>query len=220
VRRTLLLALSLSAAGAIRLQGQDSTHVRLDIGLTADSEAGGFRLPLVRTRALLKDDRWLAMLESGFPVRMHYRLELWRNRDGWFDAMDRDREWDVVVRHEPLLDQYTVTRLVGRQQRENRYATLEGLGATLGSAYQVALTPASDGRLYYVATLEVTTLSDSDLQELERFLKGDLTPAAGGTENAGGAMGRGATRMVLKLAGLPSISVQGKSAQFDVRSGR
>ena len=111
---------------------------------------------------------------------MHYRIELWRNRDGWFDAMDREGEWDVVVRHEPLLDQYTVTRLVGRQQRENRYATLEALGATLGSAYQVTLTAASDGRLYYVATLEVTTLSDSDLQELERFLKGDLTPAAAG----------------------------------------
>jgi len=217
VRRTLLLALCLSAAGAIRLQGQDSARVHLEIGLAAADSALSFRLPLVRTRSLLKDDRWLSMLASGFPVRMHYRLELWRTRDGWFDAMDREREWDVVVRHEPLLDQYTVTRLVGRQQRENRYATLEALGATLASAYQVAIAPENDGRLYYVATLEVTTLSDSDLQELERFLKGDLTPAAGGTENAGGAMGRGATRLVLKLAGLPSITVQGKSEKFELR---
>ena len=220
MRRTLLLALFLSAGGAIPLHSQDSARVRLEIGLAADSAATGFRLPLVRTRSLLQDDRWMAMLESGFPVRMHYRLELWRGRDGWFDAMDREQEWDVVVRHEPLLDQYTVTRLVGRQQRENRYATLEGLGATLGSAYRVAIAPSNGGRLYYVVTLEVTTLSDSDLQELERFLKGDLTPAAGGDNNVGTAVGRGATRLVLKLAGLPSLSVQGKSAKFEVRSAR
>jgi hypothetical protein len=220
VRRTLLPALLLCATIALPARGQDSTRVLLEIGLAPDSATSGFRLPLVRTRSLLQDDRWEAMLESGFPVRMHYRLELWRGRDGWFDAMDREVEWDVVVRHEPLLDQYTVTRLIGRQQRENRYATLAGLGATLGSAYRVAITPASDGRLYYVATLEVTTLSDSDLQELERFLKGDLPPAAGGTDNVGGAVGRGATRLVLKLAGLPSLTVQGKSEKFEVRSGR
>lgn len=220
MRRTLTLAVLLFASGAIPLRGQDSARVSLAIGLAGDSASNGFRLPLVRTRSLFQDDRWMGMLESGFPVRMHYRVELWRSRDGWFDAMDRDVEWDVVVRHEPLLDQYTVTRLVGRQQRESRYATLEALGATLASAYRVAIAAGSDGRLYYVATLEVTTLSDSDLQELERFLKGDLTPAAGGDDNVGGAVGRGATRLVLKLAGLPSLTVQGKSVKFEVRSGR
>jgi len=220
VRRTLLPALALCAVLALPLQGQDSTRVRLDIGLAPDTAASGFRLPLVRTRSLRQDDRWAAMLESGFPVRMHYRLELWRGRDGWFDAMDHEVEWDVVVRHEPLLDQYTVTRLIGRQQRENRYATLEGLGATLGSAYRVTISPSTGGRLYYVVTLEVTTLSDSDLQELERFLKGDLAPAAGGTDNGGGSVGRGATRLMLKLAGLPSLTVQGKSETFEVRSGQ
>ena len=33
-----------------------------------------------RTCNLLEDDRWLAMLRSGFPVRLHYRLEIWRSR--------------------------------------------------------------------------------------------------------------------------------------------
>ena len=37
-------------------------------------------------------------------------------------------EWDVVVRHEPLLDQYTLLTLVGARRQERRYATLDALG--------------------------------------------------------------------------------------------
>jgi hypothetical protein len=198
-------------------RGQDTTQVRLEVGLARDSTPGGFRLPLVRTRFLARDDRWLAMLGSGFPVRLHYQVELWRAREGWFDALDRAVEWDVVVRHEPLLDQYTVTRLIGRNRREFRYATIEALAAALGTANQVTVANAIVGRLYYVATLEITTLSDSDLEELERFLKGDLTPAAEGQADAGGAVGRGAKRLVLKLAGLPSMSLSTQSDRFEAR---
>lgn len=216
VRRLSVLVLLLGALAG-RAQGQDTTRVRLDVGLARDSTTGGFRLPLVRTRFLARDDRWLAMLGSGFPVRLHYQVELWRARDGWFDAQNQTVEWDVVVRHEPLLDQYTVTRLIGRQRREFRYATTEALAAALGTPNQVTVSSPIAGRLYYVATLEITTLSDSDLEELERFLKGDLTPAAEGQTDAGGAVGRGAKRLVLKLAGLPSLSLSVQSERFESR---
>lgn len=215
--RRLLLLLFLLVASAGRVWGQDSTKVRLDVGLATDSTSAGFRLPLVRTRFLARDDRWLTMLSSGFPVRMHYQVELWRARDGWFDALDRAIEWDVVVRHEPLLDQYTVTRLIARQRREYRYATTDALAAALGQAYKVTVGDALAGRLYYVATLEITTLSDSDLDELERFLRGDLTPAAEGHGDVGSAVGRGAKRLVLKLAGLPSLSLSSQSERFESR---
>ena len=35
------------------------------------------------------------------------------------------------MRHEPLLDQYTLLTINGRQRRERRYATLDALGAAL-----------------------------------------------------------------------------------------
>ncbi|HTO72183.1 MAG TPA: DUF4390 domain-containing protein [Gemmatimonadales bacterium] len=215
--RRLLLVLALLPAVAGQARAQDTTKVRLDVTLASDTTAEGFRLPLVRTRNLAHDDRWLTMLSSGFPVRLHYQIELWRAREGWFDALERAVEWDVVVRHEPLLDQYTVTRLIARQRREARYATTDALAAALGQAYRVAVANGISGKLYYVATLEITTLSDSDLDELERFLKGDLTPAAEGQGDVGSAVGRGAKRLVLKLAGLPSLSLSSQSERFESR---
>jgi hypothetical protein len=63
----------------------------------------------------------------------------------------------------------------------------------------------------------VSTLSDSDLDELERFLAGDLGRAAESGENLGDALGRGATRFLLRLAGLPSLRLEARSERFSVR---
>ena len=111
------------AALAGPLASQDSSTVRLEVSLATDSAGSGARAPILRTFNLLADTPWLSMLRSGFPVRLHYRLEVWRSRAGWFDDMVRSQDWDVVARHEPLLEQFTVTRLVGRNRVENRYAT-------------------------------------------------------------------------------------------------
>ncbi len=157
------------------------------------------------------------MLHSGFPLRLHYRLELWRSRASWVDAFERQVEWDVVVRHEPLLDQYTVSRVVRARSSESRYTDLESLARALSFSYRVAVEPNSRGVYYYAATLQISTLSDSDLEELERFLEGDLGPVAGGGQNFGDAVGRGATRLLLRLAGLPSLRLETKSKEFRVR---
>jgi hypothetical protein len=158
------------------------------------------------------------MLGSGFPLRMHYRVELWRSRSGWFDAFERAVEWDVVVRHEPLLDQYAVNTIMPGRTRENRYAGLAPLTEALdGVAFQIAFRVTERGDYYYNASLQVSTLSDSDLDELERFLRGELGPAASEGRDFGDAVGRGATRLLLKLAGLPSVRVEGRSSRFRVR---
>jgi hypothetical protein len=172
----------------------------------------------VRSENLLAgDSRWLTALRSGLPVRMHYRVEIWRSRDGWFDTFGRQAEWDLLVRHEPLLDQYTLLTFAGANRQERRYATLDALGAALAFAYQVNIRPADEGRYYFAASLQVSTLSDSDLDELERFLAGDAGRAAQGGENLGDALGRGATRFLLRLAGLPSLRLEARSDQFTVR---
>ena len=76
--------------------------------------------------------------------------------------------------------------------------------------------PAQTGRYYYAASLEISTLSDSDLDELQRFLEGDLD-AGRDKESVGDAVGRGATRFLLRLAGLPSLRLEVRSLSFDVR---
>jgi hypothetical protein len=187
------------------------------VTLAGDSAPNGARAPIVRSENLLAgDSRWLAALRSGLPVRLHYRVEVWRSREGWFDTFTRQAEWDVLVRHEPLLDQYTLLTFAGARRQERRYATLDALGAALGFAYLINVPPPEEGRYYYSASLQVSTLSDTDLDELERFLAGDLGRAQG-DDNIGDALGRGATRFLLRLAGLPSLRLEAKSESFTVR---
>ncbi|MEO6057070.1 MAG: hypothetical protein ABIQ49_09545 [Gemmatimonadales bacterium] len=81
---------------------------------------------------------------------------------------------------------------------------MDALTAALALSYQVNVQPALPGRYYYAAALEISTLSDSDLDELRRFLEGDLDDVARGREGVGDAVGRGATRFLLQLAGCRS----------------
>jgi hypothetical protein len=225
VRRLALSAPALAATVALaaallpaEARGQaPPARVRLEVTLARDSAANGARNPVVRSQGLLADDRWLRALRSGLPVRLHYRVEIWRSREGWFDLFDRQTEWDVVLRHEPLLDQYTLLTVTGTRVQERRYATLDALNAALAFAFQVNVRPRVAGRYYYAATLEVSTLSDSDLDELERFLEGDLGGVTQGKDGIGDALGRGATRMLLRLAGLPSLRLEARTGSFVVR---
>ena len=214
----LLLTAALTTTRPLNLAAQDSGDVRLRVALTPDSAPSGSRAPIVRSENMLGgNSRWLSALRSGLPVRLHYRVEVWRSRGAWFDTFERQSEWDLLVRHEPLLDQYTLLTFVGAARQERRYATIDALGAALAFAYQVNVRPTEEGRYYYTASLQVSTLSDSDLDELERFLAGDLERREDRGENLGDALGREATRFLLRLAGLPSLRLEARSQHFAVR---
>jgi hypothetical protein len=210
----LLALLAVAMPGEARAQAGNS--VRLEVRLTPDTARNGARAPVVRSENLLGDGRWLSTLRSGLPVRLHYRIEVWRSRDGWMDQLTRQVYWDVVLRHEPLLDEYTMLTIFGARVQERRFATLDALTAALAFAYQINVSPGEEGNYYYTATLEVSTLSDSDLDELERFLEGDLG-AARAEGGLGDALGRGATRFLLRLAGLPSLRLEARTGRFRIR---
>jgi hypothetical protein len=77
--------------------------------------------------------------------------------------------------------------------------------------------PTRAGRYYYLAHLEIETLSLSDLEELERWLQGELGPAVGGGRSLTGAVGEGAKRLLIRLLGLPTRRVEARSDRFEVR---
>jgi len=185
---------------------------RLEILLTGDLAAGQAGDPLVHAVDLLGDGRWIATLQEGLPVRLSYRLELWRSKSAWFDELQRLVEWDVVVRWEPVLFEFSVRTITGSGMRERRYATREALATALGARYQIALRPTTEGTHYYVGSLTISTLSDSDIQELERFLRGDSDENQ--PEDAGGVLGRRVTRLLLRLAGLPRLRLEARSPEF------
>ena len=212
----LLLLVLLAAAIPGEARAQAGNSVQLRVRLTPDTAESGTRAPVVRSENLLGDGRWLSTLRSGLPVRLHYRIEVWRSQNGWMDQLTRQVYWDVVLRHEPLLDEYTMLTIFGSRVQERRYATLDALTAALAFAYQINVSPARKGSYYYTATMEVSTLSDADLEELEQFLEGEVGGSRG-EEGLGDALSRGATRFLLRLAGLPSLRLENRTSRFTVR---
>ena len=171
----------------------------------------------VQSERLLADGKYVDLLRSGFPLRLHYRLELWRVRSTWFDQFVREASWDAVVRHDPLADDFVLLRSRGGA-RPTRFATAEGLAAALEIPYRVTLAPRGSGGFYFVCRLEVSTLNDTDLQELSNWLRGDMRPAVSGEGSVGDALVRGAQRALVRIAGLPKITLEARSAEF--RPGR
>ncbi len=213
-RLALAVACLMAAPAAV---GQSQSPVQFDITLAQDSSRSGSRAPIARATRLLEDDRWRSVLQGALPLRLHFRIELWRTRSVWFDEFRRQVEWDVVVRREPLLDQYSVVTITPGGATERRYATVESLAAALSYAYRITMEPADQGTFYYTGALGISTLSESDLEEVERFLRGDLGPAAAGGKSLGQALSEGAQRLLLRLAGVPSVSLEARSARFSVR---
>jgi hypothetical protein len=194
---------------------QGNARVHLSVGLRPDSTRGTEQ-PIIRTEDLVNDPRVAAMLASGFPLRLHYRLQVWRSR-ALLDAQTHQTEWDVVVRHEPLLDQYQVAEVFRLTQRSYRFGGKDDLGRGLAIPREIRVGPTEEGEYYFVASLEISTLSDSDIKELEQFLSGDVGPAATGTEPIGAAVTNAVRRALLSVAGLPSLGIEGRSDKFTVQ---
>jgi len=195
------VVLGLAAAAAPRLASQTPA-----LAVTRDE-----RVARVQATGLLDDGRFADLMRSGFPLRLHFRLELWRERSGWFDRFLTGVEWDAVARHDPLADEFNLIRTGGGV---TRYTTTEDLAAALAVPYRVALEARGDGRFYLLAHLDVTTLNDTDLEELTRWLKGDVTPAVSGRENLGQALAHGAQRALVRIAGLPTVTLEERTGTF------
>lgn len=176
-------------------------------------------VPRIRGTGLLADGKFAALLRSGFPLRLEYRLELWKVRSSWFDQHVRDAEWGAVARHDPLADDFVLIRTdAGGTGAVTRHATVEELARALEIPYTVTLraTGAGSGRFYFLARLEITTLNDTDLEELSRWLAGDVGPAVSGEGNVGEALARGAQRVLVRLAGLPRQRLEARSPRFRI----
>ena len=173
--------------------------------------------PLIRTANVIADRELQRLLQNGFPANLHYRTELW-SRGGVFDDVKSSVEWDVLVRYEPLTKTYRVARFVG-ENAENlgRFERYEDAQAVLARPYQPRL-PArrTRDRQYYIVTLEVEVLSMSDLDEIDRWLRGELKPAVHGKRNPGTALGRGLSRLATRLLGGENRRYEQRTETFRV----
>jgi hypothetical protein len=217
VRRTgqrVLLALSLAlfSGGARGLAAQQAGAIELQLPPRGSQLTEG---PLVRGVGVLADRQLRDLLLNGFPTRLHFRVELW-SVGGLINDLEGVTEWNVVVRHDPLDKTFRVSRFAGdRIAQLGRYRELRDAQAAAERMFRAPIVPRRRGRSYYYAVvLDVETLSLSDLDEVERWLKGELRPAVRGRRNPGTALTRGVRTLVVRLLGGDARRYELRSATF------
>ena len=158
--------------------------------------------PAVAASHMLAGRKLQELLSSGFPARLHFTVELW-SVGGWVNDLERVTEWNVVVRWLALEKVYEVTQVAGDHPFAlGKFALLSDAEAAVGRPTRASIVAiAGRKRFYYQATLAVESLSLSDLDEVERWLRGELRPAVRGQRNAGTALGRGVKTIASRLLG-------------------
>ena len=169
--------------------------------------------PSIRSVSLLSDGAMRNLLVNGFPARLHYRLERWTT-GGWFDDIKAAAEWDVVVKYDALSKQYHVFRAVANRAVElGRYPTLADAEVMVNTEFRPPISPAKRGqRTYYNLVLDIETLSLTELDEVEQWLRGEVKPAVRGKKNPGTAVSRGVRTLFVRLLG-------GEKRRYEARSG-
>jgi len=205
---TLVLAFLLVVAPS---QAQDS-RVKLDIVLPSQPSLGG-EGPSVVAVNLLADGRTRELLRNGFPTALHFRAELWK-KSRWFDDPAGTTEWNVLVQYEPASQLYRVVRQHGNSQLEDfgGFASLATAEAQIDRAYRIGLRPGKSGRYYYSLSLEIQTLTVSDLDALQRWLRGEAQPAVRGRQNPFTAIRNGFETLLSRVLG-------GENRRYEQRSG-
>jgi hypothetical protein len=221
--RALAGALAILAAFGGPLHAQRS--VRLDIVLPSRGSDGGNGVtggagPQIAFAHVLDDEQTRELVRSGFPAQLHFRLELWRV-GRWINEVERAVEWDIVVGYDPGSQSYRVRRRFGSQVEDlGAFPTLSSAQTASERSVRVAVTPRRPGRRYYYnLTLDVEALSVSDLDQLERWLRGELRPAVRGENNPLTAIGSGALTLVTRILGGERRHYEKRSPTFRAERG-
>ena len=164
---------------------------------------------------LLRGAKLRELIRSGFPAALTFRLELWRV-GGLFDELEDSRSWNELVRYDPYSQEYLAVRRQGTLLQDfGGYATLEEAESALAEPFEVILRPRESGsRYYYNIVVDIEALSVSDLDELERWLRGELRPAVRGKRAPLRALQRGLGTLLSRVLGGERRKFEAKSATF------
>lgn len=216
--RPVLASVSLLLALAGELHAQRGARLDIVLPPRGSDGDGGTAAPVgpaVGFAHVLDDEQTRELVRAGFPAQLHFRLELWRE-GRWLDELERSVEWDMVVGYDPASQSYRVRRRLGNQLEDlGAFATLASAQAASERPLRVPLAPRRPGRRYYYnLILDVEALSVSDLDQLERWLRGELRPAVRGENNPLSAIGSGARTLVTRILGGERRHYEKRSATF------
>lgn len=211
--RLVALPIALVSFTPLYSAAQSTDGPRIDIALpTATSNM------TVRLRNAIDGGRFEELLRNGFDVRVHMRAELWKMGRFFNDVVARE-EWDVIIHY----DQFDQTFDVARIERNNVVSPLGTYRRLADAKAAVALPhappigrPGPGQRHYYSVQAEIETLDLKDLDEVSRWLRGELAPAVQGRKNPGTALGRGLRTLASRLMGGEVRRLEARSSPFRV----
>jgi hypothetical protein len=207
-------ALLCGAAFAMPLSAQRRPSV--DIVLPAPGQAA-IAGPIVQAKEMLAGSRIRELVSAGFTARFKFRVELW-SEGRWLNDLERRLDYDVLVRYVPLEKAYEVVQVThDRPFSLGKFTGLEDAEAAIARPTRVPIAAfATSRKLYYQVLLEVEVLSVSDLDEVDRWLRGELQPAMSGARNPGTAITRGFRTIAARLLGGEKRQYEARTATFRV----
>lgn len=185
-----------------------------DAPLLLDVESGSTFRARLQLGDVLAGGALRDVVRGGIPLRLRVTVELWHDRR-FFDELTGSQGWSTVLFYEPLEETFALRETGTGALR--RFPTYEAATTYVERAYPLVLRPARSGGYYYTARVDVETLSLSDLQELERWLRGELRPAVGGQSPVSSALADGVRRLFVRVLGMPSRRFETRSPRFEIK---
>ena len=189
-----------------------SAHVDLVLPASADLAT---QPPTVRTIKVLSAGRTAELIRNGFPARLHYKLERWA-AGSFVNDVKATAEWEFIVQYDPLAKTYKLIRATTQNAViVGEYTDLDDADAKLAEPYPAPIAPPHvREKTYYSLTLNVEAMSLGDLDEVQRWLRGELRPAVRGHRNAGAAVSSGLRTLVVRILGGERVEYQTSTGVF------
>lgn len=205
------LMLMLVWPGATNLIAQ---RAKVEITLPA-KERLATDTPQVRASGMVSAKNTAELIRNGFPARLHFVLERWSARSIANEIVASTR-WEVIVEYDALKSAYRVVRVTPtRAVVLGEYKDIKAAEARVAEPYKPDITTPDTGeRSYYSVTLDVEAMSMSDLDEVRRWIKGELKPAVKGRRNPGTAVTKGVRRFFVKILGGERLRYQFTTSVF------
>jgi hypothetical protein len=211
-RGSLAGLLILTAASALGGQGNSP---RVDV-TRPEFVPAGTGVATTTISGMLTEGNRKEMLLAAWPTRIHGRLELWRR--GALGTYDRESffEWDVIVDYSPSTKVFHLRRVVdNRVELLDEVTSIEAAEQVLRKPYSPPLSPDRRGSTYfYLFNAEVSTMSLSDLDAWQRWVKGEAQPAVRGKRNPVSAFQRGLGSLLSRVLGGDTQSYDRRSTPF------
>lgn len=189
-----------------------SAHVDILLPARADLAT---QPPAVRTIGVLAAGRTAELIRNGFPARLHYKLERW-GAGTFVNDVKATTEWEMIVQYDPLAKTYKLIRATDRNAVVlGEYTNLNDADAKLAEPFPAPISlPRSGEKTYYALSLNVEAMSLSDLDEVQRWLRGELRPAVRGHRNPGTAVSSGIRTLLVRILGGERVVYQASTGVF------